>query len=255
MACVSCEFESYESSVPIILDRLEAKNRLAKQEAILIKPNLVNASAHPVTTNVACCEAVVRYVQACAPDAEVVVAEGCGDASRNTPDIFRILGYADMADRCRVALVDLNTAPLKKLTHPECSAFPEIYLPEMAFTHYIISLPVLKAHSIATITGTLKNMMGFAPPKHYGGSWKKSAFHRQMQQAVIDLNRYRRPDLSLLDASIGLADFHLGGRQCSPPPNKLVAGYDPVEVDREAARILGFDWQTIPHLAVTYNGG
>jgi uncharacterized protein (DUF362 family) len=253
MTCVSCEFETYEASIPAILDTLEARTVLAAQQAILIKPNLVNTSPHPVTTSVACCEAVVQYVQACAPEAEIVVAEGCGDASHNTPDVFRILDYTEMADRCGVPLVDLNTAPLKKLVNPECSAFPKIYLPEIAFTHYIISLPVLKAHSIATMTGTLKNMMGFAPPKHYGGSWKKSAFHRKMQQAIIDLNRYRRPDLSVLDASVGLADFHLGGRQCSPPPNTLIAGYDPVAVDREAARLLGFDWQTIPHLNVTYN--
>ncbi len=253
MMCIVSEFETYAISVPAILEELRVGEVLAQQSAILIKPNLVNASPHPVTTSVACCEAVVRYVQAYAPGAEIVVAEGCGDASRSTPEIFRIHGYTDMAERCGIPLVDLNTAELRKISHSECSAFPEIYLPEMAFTHYIISLPVLKAHSIATITGTLKNMMGFAPPKHYGGSWKKSAFHRQMQQALIDLNRYRRADLSLLDASVGLAEFHLGGRQCSPPPKKLIAGYDPVEVDRKAADLLGLDWHTIPHLNVRYS--
>jgi uncharacterized protein (DUF362 family) len=252
MSCISINFTTYQTSVPEILDRLEARAILAQQRAILIKPNLVNSSPHPVTTPVACCEAVVQYVRACAPDAELVIAEGCGDSSRSTSEIFRIHGYTDMAKRNGVALIDLNTAPLKKLRDPQCSRFPEIYLPELAFTYYIISVPVLKAHSIAEMTGTLKNMMGFVPPKHYGGSWKKSAFHRQMQQSLIDLNRYRRPDLSLLDASVGLAEFHLGGAHCSPPPNMLIAGYEPVEVDREAARLLGLKWQHIPHVAVTY---
>lgn len=250
--CIVENFDRYDVSVPKILTALRASEALAAQSAILIKPNLVNASPHPVTTSVACCEAVVRYVQDCAPRAEIVVAEGCGDASRDTADVFRALGYDAMAERCGVPLIDLNTAPLRTLSDSRCSVFPTIHLPEMALTHYIVSLPVLKAHSIADITGALKNMMGFAPPKHYGGSWKKSAFHRRMQQALIDLNRYRRADLSLLDASVGLADFHLGGAECDPHPNTLIAGYDPVAVDRKAAELLHLDWRTIEHLAVSY---
>ena len=78
--------------------------------------------------------------------------------------------------------------------------------------------------------------------------WKKSVFHNHMHRAIIDLNRYRRSDLSLIDASIGLADFHLGGRHCSPPVNKIVAGFDPVHVDRIGAELLGLDWKQIPHL-------
>ena len=51
-----------------------------------------------------------------------------------------------------------------------------------------------------------------------------------------------------MDASIGLADYHLGGRICDPPVNKLIAGFDPQKVDRKAAGLLGLDWRTIPHL-------
>ena len=49
-------------------------------------------------------------------------------------------------------------------------------------------------------------------------------------------------------AVTGLADYHLGGRECSPPVNKLIGGTDPVEVDREAASLLGLDWRGISHL-------
>jgi uncharacterized protein (DUF362 family) len=126
-----------------------------------------------------------------------------------------------------------------------------MYLPEIAFSHFIISLPVLKAHSLADITGTLKNMMGFAPPAHYGstsGGWKKARFHNDMQQSILDLNAYRTPDLTLLDASVGMAEFHLGGRHCNPPRQKLIAGRDPVSVDRLAASLLDIDWKSIGHL-------
>jgi len=226
------------------------KERLARESAVLIKPNLVNASPHPVTTPAACCEAIIAYVRSFS-DAEIVIAEGTGEACQETHDIFNVLGYADLASRHGISLIDLNIEPLRKLENPQCPVFPEIYLPEIAFTHCIVSVPVLKAHSLATITGTLKNMMGFAPPKYYAGGyggWKKARFHGNMQQAIIDLNRYRRPDISLMDASVGLADFHLGGRRCSPPAGKLIAGLDPWMVDRKAAELLGLDWKKIPHL-------
>ena len=70
-----------------------------------------------------------------------------------------------------------------------------------------------------------------------------------MHQAIVELNQYRSPDLSLVDASVGLADFHLGGRHCSPPLAKIIAGYDPLEVDRRAAELLGLNWEQIPHLS------
>jgi len=110
---------------------------------------------------------------------------------------------------------------------------------------------VLKAHSLADITGSMKYMIGLAPPAHYSGrhgSWKKAVFHGNMQQSIIDLNQYRTPDLTIMDATIGLAEYHLGGSRCDPPVNKLLGGFDAREVDREAARLLGMDWKIIGHL-------
>ena len=126
-----------------------------------------------------------------------------------------------------------------------------MHLPEIAISHYLISLPVLKAHSFSKITGTLKNMIGLAPPQYYSGrfgTWKKAVFHGQMHQSIIDLNTYRTPDLSLMDATVGMPEYHLGGRHCHPPVNKLIAGFDPVKLDRRSAELLGLRWRSIPHL-------
>lgn len=250
MTLATVEFTSYHESVPAALEKIGAGKKLAKESAILIKPNLINATPHPVTTPAACCKAVIDYIRSCS-SANIVIAEGCGDAALETDDIFNMLGYKDLAAQYDIPLVDLNGAAVNKYENKKLKVFPEIYLPRIAFSHFIISLPVLKAHSMAAITGTLKNMIGFAPPKYYSGNfggWKKSVFHNNVHRAIIDLNRYRQPDLSLIDASIGLADFHLGGRRCSPYVNKIIAGFNPVAVDRRAAQLLGLDWQHIPHL-------
>ncbi len=245
------EFASYPESVPEALDAIGAAETLKSQTAVLIKPNLINASPFPITTPVECVEAVIQYVRSCS-DAQIVVGEGCGDAHLETDAVFDALGYRELARRQAVELIDLNHASLTRLENAECPVFKEMYLPEIAISHFLISVPVLKAHSFSQITGTLKNMIGLAPPKHYSGkfgSWKKAVFHGQMHESIIDLNRYRTPDLSLMDATVGMPEFHLGGAHCDPPLNKLLASFDPIAVDRRGAELLGLDWQTIDHLA------
>jgi len=254
MKTITMPFSTYDDSIPEILDRIGAAAVLGKQSRILIKPNLINADPHPVTTPAACCEALVRYIRDCS-DAALVIAEGCGIPDMTTDEIFARLGYAELARRWGVALVDLNTAPLREVSQPANRRYPIMMLPEIAMTHYLISVPVLKAHSLAAITGTMKNMMGLLPPHHYGrngGAWRKAAFHENLHQSIRELNACRAPDLSVMDASVGLAAFHLGGPCCEPPAAAIIAGGDPIAVDRRAAELLGLDWRRIPHLEAAY---
>ena len=245
------EFHSYNQSVSEALDAAGAGEILSEQTAVLIKPNLVNASPFPITTAPACVEAVIEYVRAHSR-AEIVIGEGCGDAHMETDEVFERLGYGELARRQDVELIDLNRAALSRLKNADCPVFPEMYLPEIALSHFLISVPVLKAHSLSEMTGTLKNMIGLAPPKHYSGqfgTWKKAVFHGRMHESIIDLNKYRTADLTLMDASVGMAEFHLGGPHCDPPINRLLAGFNPLEIDRRGAELLGLKWHEIGHLA------
>ncbi|MCP3900977.1 MAG: DUF362 domain-containing protein [Desulfobacteraceae bacterium] len=250
MNLIQIDFQSFKQSINAALDAIGAHKQIAEQAAILIKPNLTNDSPHPTTTSPECCEVIIKYIRQHS-NAKIIIAEGCGDATFETDEIFDSLGYTTMAKKLDVPLFDLNYGPVKTLKNPDCSVFPEMYLPEIAFNHYIISVPVLKAHSLAKMTGTLKNMMGFAQPEYYSGQygvWKKAAFHGRMQESIIDLNKYLIPDLSIMDCSIGLAEFHLGGPHCDPHLKKIIAGYNPWEVDREAAGLLGLDYNNIEHI-------
>ncbi len=243
-------FTSFAESVPALLDALDAGPLLAAQKQILIKPNLVNASPPPVTTPAACCEALAAYIRRHSK-ARIVIAEGCGAADLDTDEVFARLGFTELAARLGIELVDLNRAPLVEVARPGCRHFPTMHLPAIAFESFILSVPVLKAHSLADVTGTLKNMMGFVPPAHYqqGGHWKKSAFHRHMHASITELNRYVTPALTVLDGSVGLAEYHLGGAACDPPARVLLGGTDALAIDRAAADLLGLDWRRIPHLA------
>jgi uncharacterized protein (DUF362 family) len=244
------EFHSYPDSVKEVLDAFNAPEILGKQKQIIVKPNLVDSIPFPVTTNIDCVKTVIDYIRSCS-DATIIIAEGTGAPGMTTHEVYQRMGYDMLADEKEVMLIDLNEQPLVKLENPDLEIFKEYYIPEIAMESFIFSLPVLKAHSFSTVTLALKNMMGFAPPKYYqrGSSWKKSFFHGNMHQSIIEMNKHRMADLVLLDATIGMAEYHLGGKKCNPHVNKLVAGTDSIEVDIIGAELLGIEWQKVPHIS------
>ena len=69
-----------------------------------------------------------------------------------------------------------------------------------------------------------------------------------MDEAIVELNRYRKPDLAIVDGSVGMKGHHLGGERCEPPVGKIVAGFDAAAVDAAGARLLGLNWRDVAHL-------
>jgi len=250
-ACHLQPFESFGESLPLALEAIGAREILAEQQTIVIKPNLVTDDPPPVTLPVGAAMVLVRWLRK-QTGARIILAEGTGDQLHSTIKVFDHLGYMDLAERYDLKLIDLNEAPAVELSRDDCPIFPQFYLPEILSDSFVISFAVLKEHSLADVTLSMKNMVGCAPPRFYqqGGMWKKSAFHRQIHEAILDLNRYRKPDLALIDASVGMRDHHLTGRPCDPPPHRLIAGFDPVAVDAAGAMLLGKNWRDIPHIAL-----
>lgn len=248
----STSYTTWRKSIPRLLEAAGLATLAAGHRRIVIKPNLVEPLSPPITTPVGIIEALVDYLQRKLPQTEIIIGEGCGSREHDTLFCFRVLGYSDLAREKNISLVDLNQATLVTKTLKKCRRWPVIHLPELIFDSFLISVPVLKAHSLAGVTLTMKNMMGLAPPAHYqeGGHWKKAAFHQGIQEAILDLNRYRTPDFTLLDATVGMAEAHLWGPTCDPAPNLIIAGIDPVAVDAFGTGLLKKKWQDIGHIAM-----
>lgn len=243
-------FADWRHDVTQLLDAACLAEALENYDRVLIKPNLVEVLLPPITTPADLVAALIEYLQDRSPWVEIIIGEGCGSKEYDTWRPFDELGYVDISRTYGVELIDLNQAELTFKSNPACLRWPQMYLPAIVFESFLISVPVLKAHSLAGVTLTMKNMMGLAPPAHYqqGGHWRKSAFHEGIQEAIFDLNRYRAPDFTLLDATVGMSEAHLWGPTCDPKPNLLVAGFDPVAVDSYATGLLGRDWRQIGHI-------
>jgi uncharacterized protein (DUF362 family) len=250
MKVATVEFQNYTQSVAEALGRIGAAATIAAQGKIILKPNVITDSPPPVTTPAACVEAVIDYCRANS-DAEVVIAEGCG--ALDTHEAFKKLGYTDLARRKDVQLIDLDGEDTVKLKNPSLEYLPEFHMPRCLTDGFLVSIPVLKAHSMSKVTLTLKNMVGIAPAEHYSASYyRKSALHgrnnRELHRYIVELNQYRKPDLTVMDATVGMAESHLGGRRCKPPVNKILASFDPVAIDAAGTQLLGFDWRKIDHI-------
>jgi len=166
---------------------------------IIIKPNLTNSSPPPVTTNVAAAEAVYQYCRAYTKT-EIVIGEGCGSGS--TSDVFSALGYADLAKKYSIKLIDFNKAETVVLENSNALQLKHFSIPVIVRDAFVISLPVLKDHSFTATTIAMKNMFGVAPAKFYAGSWNKSKLHSpSTDKSVVDVCLYKKPDLSVVDAS------------------------------------------------------
>lgn len=247
-------FSSWPRSVSTLLAAADLPRLLAGQKTVLLKPNLVEVFPPPITTPVELVATIIDFLHAELPFLKIIIGEGSGSLSYETDHTFEALGYKTMAAARGVDLIDLNSAPCRRLARPECQRWPEMYLPEVLFDAFLISVPVLKAHTLAKVTMSMKNMMGAAPPEHYQqhGHWKKASFHHRIDEAIFDLNRYRTPDFTILDATVGMQEAHLHGPHCDPPHMTLAAGSDPVAIDAYGAGLLGRDWRDIGYIAAAH---
>ena len=238
------QFKEYGSSVRRALELVGAGGLLPQGGLIVLKPNLTNAAGPPVTTDVRMVEAVLAYCREHS-GAEVVIGDGSG--SGETADSFEANGYSELGERAGVRLVDLNTDDTVLVERPDALSKKKFHMPRILVDAFVISIPVLKDHSMVTMTGAMKNMFGMAPKQHYKMAWNKSKLHfPSTHKSVVDLCLYKKPELSVIDASVVLRGAHLKGR--ADKCGLIMAGSDPVAADAVGAEVLGHEASEIKYL-------
>ena len=242
----------WKGSVAILLDKTSLRNLVSGRKKVLIKPNVVKDMAPPVTTRLELVAAIADYVLGELSPENIYIADGTGSLDYDTFHAFEKLGFSKMAKDRGIKLLDLNNEPLVKISRPELERWPEMHLPKIVMDSFLISVPTLKAHTLAGVTLSMKNMVGVCPPLYYckEGKWKKAAFHTQIHEAVADLNRYRSPDFTVLDASLGMLEGHIYGVPCDPTIGIIAASEDPVAIDAYGCGLLGVDCRDIAHITM-----
>lgn len=240
---------NYGTNLPDITYELmraaDIARRLSGTMTVGIKPNLVvsrpadgGATTHPEIV-----EGIIRYLQD-AGIRSIVVLEGSwvGDSTHSA---FRNCGYATLADKYGVTLVDTKrdraeTRPCRGLSLSVCQSALKV--------DYLINVPVLKGHCQTGMTCCLKNLKGCIPDS------EKRRFHSLgLHKPIAALNTVLRPALHIIDSVCGDLSFEEGGNPVEA--NRVLLGFDPVLLDSYGAQLMGYSPDDIDHLRLAMEYG
>ncbi|MBI5804191.1 DUF362 domain-containing protein [Candidatus Pacearchaeota archaeon] len=228
----SIKFKSYEESVPKLLEILKLQREIKKHDKILLKITLSNSAGSSTSVNFT--EAVLKFIiENKNPVTEIFIAEGAD--GEDTGELFAELGYRKLAEKYEVSLVDLNNTETREIENYHFSKFSTINFPKIMLESFVISLSRLAEDEETIISGALPGMLGAFPESHYKGFFSrgKSKIRKwPIKYSIHDITKCKMPDFAITDASI---------------KSYVLAGL-PLEIDKQAAKLLDKDWKTIPHL-------
>jgi len=218
---------------------------LSKLKPILIKPNYINSKppSTGITTDSRVIEGIIKFLRQ-RKTKDIIIGEGSGWA--DTFEAFKVAGVDAVAKRWDVKLVDLNKDKIIEVNPPNPLSIKKIKVAETSLKSIIISVPKLKLHRIATVTLSLKNMMGALA--------SKGSMHRgSLSKNIVDLASVLRPSISVVDGIIAGEGHETSGNPVEM--NLVIAGIDPVAVDAVGAAVMGISPTDVKHLVLAEKKG
>jgi len=223
----------------------EVDSVLSGKKPILIKPNYIN-SRHPstgITTDSRVIEGIVKFLRE-RQIREIIIGEGSGFA--DTFQAFKVAGVDAVAQRWNVKLVDLNKDEFVEVAPPNPLSLKKVRVAKTALESTIISVPKLKPHRFATVTLSLKNMMGALA--------SKGAMHMgSLNENIVDLASVLKPSIAVIDGIIAIEGHETSGNPIEM--NLVIAGTDPVAVDAVGAAVMGISPTEVKHLILAEKKG
>ena len=215
------------------------------QSPFVIKPNICAyvVKTRFAVTDVKIVEALINLVLKKDRSLSIKIVESDSE-SKFADDAFEKFGYKSLEERMvklgfDVSLVNLSHSPISSVKL-DGLYFKNPELPNLITgSKYFVSIAIPKTHYLTFITGTMKNLFGLLPRKN------QSFYHASINAVIVDLNRLVRPDLSIVDARVGLEGWE-GPK--TRRINTFILGRKPVCVDATMARIMGFRPEKIRHL-------
>ena len=225
------KFTTYQDSINKLLNLLKVGTELKKYDKIVLKPYVKDTESY---TPVAFLESVLQYCLANKnPVTEMFIAEGVD--GYDTIDLFESIGYKTLAENYTIGLIDLNNTEVEEMINGEFLKLESIKYPKILLESCVISLPILKEDDEAEIADSLSNMLGAYPSKYYAGffSLKKNKIRKwPIKFSIHDILKCKMPNFAVIDAS---------------EQGQILAGL-PLEIDKQASKILGREWKSISHL-------
>lgn len=238
------------------------------KERIMLKPNLVAESPY-FTTKPTVVRALAELMKRSGK--EVLIGEGSAAGTGfNVRDgvtyrtrnreildgmqqyVYDTLGYTQLARSVGVPLVNLHSGELADVDLASGLAFDTISLHQsLTEIDLLCSVPMMKTHTLATVTLGMKNLIGLYPGTIYYSV--RSWLHDHAAQAqspgvafeTIDMVRANKLGLVVVDGWWAMeGDGPTGGMLVKM--DLIIAGTNPLATDMVAASIMGFEPHEVP---------
>lgn len=258
-----------ERAVEAAVDLLGGIESVAQgKERIMLKPNLVSNDPR-ATTKPQVIHALAKLMKNAGKD--VSIGEGSAaaggfnaidDITYRTKNrelleamqqfVFDELGYTEMARKLKIPLINLHLGEMVDVEVPNGFAYQNITLHHsLTEIDLLCSVPMMKTHTLATVTLGMKNLIGLYPGTIY--STVRAGVHDHAADAgspgvafeTIDMMRANKLGLVVVDGSTAM-EGNGPGNGTLVPMDVIIAGTNPLATDMVAASVMGFEPEEIP---------
>ena len=228
---------------------------------VLMKPNAgrLASPGQGVTTHPRVVKAVLDHLKEMGVN-DIAIGESCIFGVK-AQEAFQKTGLKEIAEKEGVELIDLDQGDPAEIIISKGTVVKKIKVPAILKQfRAVISIPVMKTHMHTQVSLSLKNMKGLL--------WRreKARFHqlqcdetitqgeKELDIAISDMASVLFPRLAVIDGTVGMEGM-------GPAYGKMkkmgviVVGDNALSADAIAARLMGFDPESIPHLRLSARKG
>lgn len=222
-----------------------------KGKRVVIKPNILGPAppAKAITTHPALIRALVRSLKK--RDAFCLVGDNPGlQGYAANERCAKISGILDAADGAFVNFaretvqIDVKSRFLGRLVVSRAILDADI----------VINVPKFKTHIQTRITGAIKNMFGILVGAEKARVHLLAAKPEKFSEALVDIYQIRFPDLTIMDAVVGMEGNGPSSRDLRSI-GKILAGNNGVSVDGLMAAMMGVSPEKIDTLRIASQRG
>jgi uncharacterized protein (DUF362 family) len=245
--------------------------------SILLKPNLV-APDKKCTTKPEVVRTIARLLKnsgkevmigeasAAAESFNVIGNETFRTKKREILDgmqkhVFDTLGYTELAKSLNIPIVNLHSGTIIEVLLNDGYAAKSVKIHKvLSEVDLVCSIPMMKTHSLATVTLAMKNLIGLYPGMEYYSvrSWLHDRAAERGSEGVayevIDMNRAVKTGLSVIDATSAMqGNGPFDGTLIDM--GLIIAGTSPLATDMVGATLMGFEINDIPAIRLAHKSG
>ncbi len=118
----------------------------------------------------------------------------------------------------------------------------------------VVNVPKFKTHVQTRITGAVKNMFGILVGAEKARVHLSVPRPREFSEALVDIYQIRVPDLTIMDAVVGMEGNGPSSRDLRPV-GKIMASLNGVSLDGLMAAMMGFKPGNVDYLDIAWERG